>query len=108
MDSFLGCINFQEEAMEKLRILFEEREEQWVEKVVDLDTIDKIWLEIIGKELYQSVADLANELLNYYGDNRIKMVALNTKEVVPTITTQNTKSRIRGLKILFSARIMEI
>ena len=52
--------------------------------------------------------DKANELLNYYGDNRIKMVALNTKEVVPTITTQNTKSRIRGLKILFSARIMEI
>jgi len=91
MDSFLGCINFQEEAMEELKILFEEREEQWAEKVVDLDTIDKIWLEIIGKELYQSAADLANELLNYYGDNGIKMFSLKTKEVVPAITTEKTK-----------------
>ncbi len=91
MDSFLGCINFQEEAMEELKILFEEREERWVEKVVDLDAINKIWLEIIGKELYQSVADLANELLNHYGDNRIKMFSLNTKEVVPVITPENTK-----------------
>lgn len=86
METFCG-VDFREESIEELKELFEQREEQWIDKVVLLKEIDKIWVEIKNKELYQSEADHLNAYINK--DNIMTIFSPNdtenSKEIVPDI-----------------------
>lgn len=95
MDMFCENVDFEKENMKNLCELFEQRENQWIDKVVSIENIHDIWVEIAGKELFQSNADLCCTLLDYNkdkkikrplldcnGDRKIKIPSLNNTEII--------------------------